>query len=87
MTDVSRLSYHMSTMDFPDTPTKRWFNALVPQATAAERSDFDRITVMDHFFAIPALGKQDDPLLESYTLLPALAQHTDRVRVATLVTG
>ena len=33
------------------------------------------------------LGEPDDPMIECYTLLAALAQHTSRVRLSSLVTG
>jgi len=42
---------------------------------------------MDHFYQLPALGSADQPMLEAYTLLGALAARTKRARLATLVTG
>src|SRR5687768_18265691 len=43
--------------------------------------------VMDHFFQLPMLGPPDGEMLECYTLLSALAQHTESVRLSALVTG
>ena len=42
---------------------------------------------MDHFYQLPMLGAPDHAMLECYTLLSALAQHTSRVRLSALVTG
>jgi F420-dependent oxidoreductase-like protein len=63
------------------------FDHVVAHAQAAERSGFDSVWVMDHFWQLPALGGPDEPILEAYTLLGALAARTARVRLGTLVTG
>src|SRR5207237_8857830 len=43
--------------------------------------------VMDHFYQIRMVGKVSEPMLEAYSLLPALAARTSRVRLGALVTG
>ena len=48
------------------------------QARAAEASGFDTVLVMDHFYQLPGLGAPEHEMLECYTLLAALAQHTQR---------
>src|SRR3984957_3978496 len=42
---------------------------------------------MDHFYQLAGLGAPEQDMIECYTLLSALAQHTSRVRLSALVTG
>src|SRR3954467_10166198 len=63
------------------------FDHVVAQARAAEAGGFSSVWVMDHFWQLPPLGGPDQPILEAYVLLGALAVSTVRVQLGTLVTG
>ena len=79
--------YHMPLFTFPDVAPEDRFDRVVQLACAAEAAGFDVVTVMDHFYQIGGVGPPQDPMLEAYTTLGALAARTTRVRLATLVTG
>jgi F420-dependent oxidoreductase-like protein len=63
------------------------FPTVVRQVREAEASGFDTAFVMDHFYQLPMIGRPDEPMLEAYTTLGALASATSRIQLATLVTG
>jgi F420-dependent oxidoreductase-like protein len=69
------------------TPVVELFPAVRAQAQEAEAAGFDTVLVMDHFYQLPTLGEPDEPMLEAYTTLGALASATERVQLSTLVTG
>jgi F420-dependent oxidoreductase-like protein len=69
------------------TPMAELFPTVVAQAREAEAAGFDAVFVMDHFYQLPMLGSPDQPMLEAYTALGALATATERVLLGTLVTG
>jgi F420-dependent oxidoreductase-like protein len=68
-------------------PVSELFPAVIAQAREAEAAGFDTVLVMDHFYQLPNLGAPDQPMLEAYTALGALATATERVQLSTLVTG
>ncbi len=70
-----------------DVPDDQLFDQVVARAVAGEESGFRSLWVMDHFYQLPALGGADQPMLEAYTLLGALAARTTTATLGTLVTG
>lgn len=68
-------------------PDDQLFDKVVELATTAEDSGFASVWVMDHFYQLPPLGGGDQPMLEAYTLLGALAASTTTAQLGTLVTG
>ena len=84
---MTRLGYQIPNFTYPDTAPDQIFGTVVAQAKAAEAAGFDRVLLMDHFYQLPGLGAPGEPMLECYTMLAALAQHTSTVRLSALVTG
>jgi F420-dependent oxidoreductase-like protein len=79
--------YHMPSYTFAGVADTNLFDHTVELAQAAEKAGFDLVTVMDHFYQIGNIGSEDEPMLEAYTTLGALAMKTDRVLLGTMVTG
>jgi F420-dependent oxidoreductase-like protein len=79
--------YHMPSFTFTGVADTDLFGRVVELAQAAEKAGFDLVTVMDHFYQIGAIGSEEEPMLEGYTTLGALAMKTERVLLGTMVTG
>ena len=84
---MTRLGYQIPNFTYPGVAPAEIFDNVVAQAKAAEASGYDRVFVMDHFYQLPGIGAPSEPMFECYSMLSALAQHTDRVRLSALVTG
>jgi F420-dependent oxidoreductase-like protein len=81
-----RLGYQIPNYSY-GTPVSQLFPTVIAQAREAEESGFDAVFVMDHFYQLPGIGSPDQPMLESYSALSALATATSRVQLSALVTG
>jgi len=63
------------------------FEKLKQKALWAEGHGFVWFSVMDHLIQIPNVGAAEEPFMEGWTVLSALAAVTSRIRLATLVTS
>lgn len=84
---MTRLGYQIPNFTYPGVGSADLFGVVARQAREAEAAGFDTVLVMDHFYQLPILGRPDHEMIECYTLLSALSQHTSRVRLSALVTG
>jgi F420-dependent oxidoreductase-like protein len=84
---VTLLGYQIPNFTYPGVASDGLFAAVRQQAVEAEASGFDTVLVMDHFYQLAGLGRPEQEMIECYTLLSALAQHTRHVRLSALVTG
>jgi F420-dependent oxidoreductase-like protein len=66
---------------------RKLFPTVIAQAQEAESSGFDSLFLMDHFYQLPQLGAPEEPMLECYTALGALATATEHIQLGALVTG
>ena len=63
------------------------FQSVKKQALYAEAKGFDSFWVMDHLHQIPYVGRPEEPILEGWSTISALAAVTSKIKVGTLVTG
>lgn len=78
---------HVPSFTYPGAEGAGLFPRLAEIAATADRSGFTALSVMDHFHQIAPVGQPDEPMLEAYTTLGALAASTRRIQLYTLVTG
>jgi F420-dependent oxidoreductase-like protein len=81
-----KFGIHNSSWLDPSDPAEI-FQAVEAKARWAEDHGFAWFSVMDHMIQIPGVGPEDEPILEGWTVLAALAAVTTRIRLATLCTA
>ncbi len=84
---VTRFGFNIPSFTYRGVADDQLFETVCAAANAAESSGFDSLWLMDHFHQIPPMGSADEPMLEPYTMLAALAPRTRSLRLGTLVTG
>jgi F420-dependent oxidoreductase-like protein len=63
------------------------FERVKAKAQWSETHGFTWFSVMDHLIQIPPVGRVDEPFIEGWTVLSALAAVTSRIRLATLASS
>jgi F420-dependent oxidoreductase-like protein len=61
--------------------------SLRKATTTAERLGYDSFWVMDHFHQIQNVGQEQEPMLEGWTTIGAMAGFTSKIKLGTMVTG
>ena len=84
---VTRFGLQIPSFTYPGVSDEKLFERVAEIAVTAERSGFDSVWVMDHYYQIPMVGRPEEPMLEAYTALSGLAARTSRVRLGAMVTG
>src|SRR2546427_6121362 len=81
------IGLHLPSFTFPDVEPAGLFPRVLEIAATAEASGFTALSVMDHFHQMGTQGSRDEPMLEAYTTLAAVAARTSRLEVLNLVSG
>ena len=87
ITPVTRVGLQIPSFTFEGVADADLFETIAGIATNAEDNGFDSLWVMDHLYQIEVVGPREDPMLEAYTLLGALAARTHQIQLGTMVTG
>ena len=69
---------------YPNATGNIW-EAAKAYIQRAEQDGFDSFWVTDHFYQLPVHGSVEEPFLDAWTVLPALAAVTRRIRLGAMV--
>ncbi|WDZ83488.1 TIGR03560 family F420-dependent LLM class oxidoreductase [Micromonospora cathayae] len=81
-----RIGMEIVTYDWAGGP-QRIADTLTAAARSADDAGFSLIGVPDHVWQSPPMGAVEQPFLECFTVLAAIAAQTSRVRLAPMVAG
>ena len=79
--------YQNPSFTWPGSDPHAIFERTRAAALKAEASGFVSFWLMDHLIQLPMVGAIDEPFLESWTTLAALAAVTSRIRLGTMVSS
>lgn len=79
--------YQNCSFRWPGSVPGDLFERTRAAAQRCEAAGFTSFWLMDHLMQIPLFGALDEPLLEAWTTLAALAAMTTRIRLGTMVTA
>lgn len=81
-----RFGYQNPSFMWPDRAPYEIFEHTQATARRVEEMGFYSFWLMDHLIQIPGVGAPDEPFLEGWSTLAALAPLTQRIRLGILVT-
>lgn len=81
-----KLGLHLSNFTY-GVPVEQLGAKIGEIAVGAEQAGFDRLSVMDHYFQIPGVGRAENEMFEAYNLLGFIAAKTSRMKLGVLATG
>lgn len=84
---MAYIGLHVPSFSYPGVPPSGLFARVADIAVAAEAGGFTALSVMDHFHQIAPQGSPEEPMLEAYVTLGAIAARTSRLELLTLVAG
>lgn len=80
-----KFGYQQASHSFGES-TNSLFESLAESAKRAENQNYDSFWVMDHLVQIQLVGEPEDPIMEAYTTLAALAPLTSKIKLGVLCT-
>jgi F420-dependent oxidoreductase-like protein len=84
---ITRVGLQFSGYSFAGVTDDKLFQHVAEVARAAETAGFDSLWTMDHLHQIATVGGRDEPVLEAYTTIAALAAVTSVARLGVLVSA
>ena len=81
-----KLGLHLASFTY-GVPVNELGAAIGRIVGEADAAGFDRLSVMDHYFQISAIGQAENEMFEAYSTLGFIAAKTSRLKLGVLATG